>query len=76
MGILNETAVREALVLACHRMGSQKAFAQAHGISEQFLSDMIHGRRDISKRIAALVGFKRTSIFLPNATSGSPQPST
>jgi DNA-binding transcriptional regulator YdaS (Cro superfamily) len=58
-----EQQVREALRLACFRRGSQKAFALDNGISEVVLSDMIRGRRTISPRIAALVGYERVTIF-------------
>jgi DNA-binding transcriptional regulator YdaS (Cro superfamily) len=59
----NEDKVREALVLACFRRGSQKAFALENGISEVVLSDMIRGRRDVSARIAQIVGFERITIY-------------
>lgn len=59
----NEDKVREALVIACYRRGSQKAFALDNGISEVVLSDMIRGKRDVSARIARLVGFERVTVY-------------
>lgn len=41
-------------------MGTQKKTAESLGISPQFLSDMINGRRDITDRIAELLGLEKS----------------
>ena len=61
----NQQDVREALKIACMRSGGQKPWAIANAISETVLSDMIRGKRDVSARIAALVGFERVTLFRP-----------
>lgn len=58
-----DAKVREALRLACFRAGTQKAYAAQNGISEVVLSDMIRGRREVSARIADLVGFERVTVY-------------
>jgi transcriptional regulator with XRE-family HTH domain len=40
------------------RAGSQKAVAEELGISEAYLSDILNGRKDVSDRIAAALGFE------------------
>jgi DNA-binding transcriptional regulator YdaS (Cro superfamily) len=59
----NVVAVREALKLACFRVGSQKKFAEMHGFSESFVSDVIRGRRDITPRLAELIGFACVIVY-------------
>ena len=61
--IENAQMVREALKLACFRVGTQQAWAELHHISPIVVSDMIRGKRDISTRIAATVGFERITVY-------------
>jgi plasmid maintenance system antidote protein VapI len=44
--------------------GSQRAYAKHLGVSQAYLSDVINGRRDISKEMAQLLGYKRLTIFV------------
>lgn len=62
--IPNQEEVRKALREACFAEGTQKAFAKKHDISEVVISDMIRGRRDVSARIAEIVGYKRITMFV------------
>lgn len=57
--ILNEKEVRNVLAVKVAAMGSQKAFAQIHLISEQFLCDVLMGRRPISSAIEKALGIER-----------------
>lgn len=49
------TRLRDAIA----REGSQKAFAQAHHISEQYLSDVLRGRREPGQKILDALGVER-----------------
>jgi hypothetical protein len=57
-----------ALRLACREAGGQKAWAEAHGVTPQHLNDVLAGRREVTPRILAALGFRqvvryaRTSI--------------
>lgn len=49
---------------ACKEAGSQKAFAKKIGISEQYLSDVIKGRRDIGASIARGLDLRETPVWV------------
>lgn len=49
--------------------GSQKAAAEVLGISEQYLSDILHGRREVSANVARAMGFERIVSFQPLSPS-------
>lgn len=53
--------LREAVAAA----GSQRAYAMAIGVSEQYLCDCLKGRRDIGKSIAEPLGYHPTTIYIP-----------
>lgn len=57
--ILNEKEVRNVLAVKVAAMGSQKAFAEIHLLSEQFLSDVLLGRRPVSSAIEKALGIER-----------------
>lgn len=59
---MTEQEVIERLREAIKRAGSQRALAQAHGISEQYLTDVLRGRRAITARIAAVAGVERIVV--------------
>ncbi len=44
--------------------GSQRAFAAQIGISEQFLSDQLNGRRDLCDRVLYAVGLRRKVMYV------------
>lgn len=46
------------------RHGSQRAYAAHVGISQQYLCDVLNGRRDISAELAALLGFERLVVYV------------
>lgn len=39
------------------------AFCAEHGISPQYLCDILKGRRDISCRVARALGYERATVF-------------
>jgi hypothetical protein len=43
--------------------GSQKEAAKSIGISEQYFSDIINGRRAVSARVAEYFGYKPLCLF-------------
>jgi DNA-binding transcriptional regulator YdaS (Cro superfamily) len=43
--------------------GAQRAFAQQHGVSEQYLSDWLKGRRDAGPAIASACGYERVVTY-------------
>jgi DNA-binding transcriptional regulator YdaS (Cro superfamily) len=52
---------------ACERAGGQRAWAEAHGLSPQYVCDVLKGRRDVSERMANELGFLREVRFVPFA---------
>ena len=54
------------LELSCRAAGSQQAFAKAHGISPQYLSDVLRGRRDPGQKLLDAMGLKRVVSYQQN----------
>jgi len=52
---------------ACDAAGGQRAWAEAHGLSPQYVCDVLKGRRDVSERMANELGFLREVRFVPFA---------
>lgn len=50
---------------ACAAAGGQAAWAAAHGLSPQYVCDVLRGRRDVSERLANELGFFRHVVFVP-----------
>ena len=50
--------VRNLIIDQCAGLGSQKAWAYKHGISEQYVSDVINGRRDPGETILHALGLE------------------
>ena len=63
MIMLTERDVIERLQAAVQAVGSQKAFAVAHGISEQYVSDLLRGRRELSPKILDILGLERVVSY-------------
>lgn len=57
--MLTEQELIERLRDAVNRAGSQKDFAQQHGISEQYLSDVLRSRREPGQKILDALGVER-----------------
>ena len=45
------------------KYGTQKKMAAALGVTSQYISDILNGRRPISDRMAQAIGLKKTAIF-------------
>ncbi len=52
--------IREAL-------GSQRAFAKQIGVTQAYVCDILHGRREVSENFAAKCGFTKTVQFQEKA---------
>lgn len=51
--------VRSVLAAKVRISGSQKAFADEHSLSPQYICDVLKNRREISGRLAKILGFER-----------------
>lgn len=57
------TFVRDVLLFSVIAMGSQKAAAEQWGVSEQYLSDVLSGRRQPGAKLCAGVGYERVISY-------------
>ena len=57
--IFYEDRLREMLQIGVTASGSQKAFAGRLGISEQYLSDILKGRRQPGAKVLKFFGLER-----------------
>lgn len=51
----NKRAIKR-LTKAIKELGTQAAFAEKHGISQVYVSDLLNGRRNFSKRMLDALG--------------------
>jgi hypothetical protein len=59
-----EYDVRKALSKACKEAGTQQAWAEQHGFSPSFVSDVLTKKRAVTKDIADALGYvKLTARF-------------
>ena len=56
------------LAAACAAAGSQREWAKANGISPQYLTDILKGRRQPNDRIARCIGWRRVVAFEKDTT--------
>ena len=56
-------AVRLALVLKRDELGGQKAMAKAAGVSPQFVSDAMKGKRNPTGALLKLIGYERIVVY-------------
>jgi hypothetical protein len=55
--------LRNILRLRCEAAGGQKDWATANGVSAQFVCDVLAGRRNVSARLAKILGYQRQIVF-------------
>jgi transcriptional regulator with XRE-family HTH domain len=60
------------LIRAKARESTQKALAKQCGISEQYLSDVLLGRREPAEKLLEAVGFRRVVTYRPISQGPSP----
>jgi DNA-binding transcriptional regulator YdaS (Cro superfamily) len=54
--------LRDAVATA----GGQKAWAEKHGVSPQFVCDVLHGRRGLTDTICQAIGLIRETVYREN----------
>lgn len=60
-----EIEMRSILWAECHGKNTQVEFARAHGLSAQFVNDVVNGRRDVTQKVANALGYEKFVIFRP-----------
>ena len=63
MPLLRTSQVKQRLIKRAQQLGSQKALAAELGISQQYLSDIFLGKREISYQLAEKLGLKKIIYF-------------
>lgn len=61
--LLTPDDVLDVLRDECAEMGTQKAWAKKNGVSPAYVNDLLQGRREISDRVAEMLGYERHVIF-------------
>lgn len=65
MGDITLIAVYGRLREACRKAGGQKAWAEAHGFSASFVSDVLNAKRPIPDSVLAALGLVRVTVYRP-----------
>jgi plasmid maintenance system antidote protein VapI len=60
---MTEEQVYKALVTEIQHAGSQKKWARLQGLSESYVSDLVHCRRVITKDVAQKLGFTKEYVY-------------
>lgn len=60
---MNEQDVLERLRVAIEQAGSQSAFAEQHGISLQYVNDVLRKRREPGQKILNALGIERVVTY-------------
>lgn len=47
----------------CRAAGGQKAWAEAHGVSPQYVNDVLHARREPGESILRALGLRRVVTY-------------
>lgn len=58
---------RQNLKYIIEQEGSQKDYAQKVGVSEQYLSDVINGKRRPGKKLLVGMGWERITLYGPES---------
>jgi DNA-binding transcriptional regulator YdaS (Cro superfamily) len=51
--------IRKLLLAACNEAGGQRAWAHANGVSDAYVTDVLHGRREPGPSICNPLGYER-----------------
>lgn len=60
---VDEAAVRALLKEYCEIFGGQSAWAAKHGVSPQYVCDVLKGKRAVSASLADKLGLRRVIKF-------------
>jgi DNA-binding transcriptional regulator YdaS (Cro superfamily) len=63
---MTEKQALERLQQSVKAAGGQKAWAARHGVSPQFVCDVLHGRRGLTDTICQALGLIRETVYLEN----------
>lgn len=61
--MLSEQDILERLRAAIRAAGSQQAFSREHGISAQYINDVVRGRREPGHKILEALGAERVVSY-------------
>lgn len=61
--VLRESDVRAILRRAVVEAGSARAWARQHGVSEQWLGQVLKRRKAVGMRIGLALGFRRQTVW-------------
>lgn len=67
MADMNGAQVMDILRKKVDEAGSQKAFADRHGLSQAYVNDVLRERRDLAGGILNALGFERHVIYRKKA---------
>lgn len=62
--MLSQKHMRKKLAKAVEDAGGQKAWAEANGVSPQYVCDCLQGRRDIGESIAKAFGYHPITVYI------------
>lgn len=65
--LLTPERIKDKLVEAVKKAGGQRAWAKANGVSEQYVCDVIQGRRGIGEKLAQPLGYRPVTRYEPLA---------
>lgn len=65
---MNTEDVRRIILSACANRGGQKFFAESAGVSPQYVSDVLNGKREPGKSILDTLGIERVITYRYNKT--------
>ena len=60
---LTQADVIDLLRRQCKEAGSQKAFADANGISAQYVTDVLHKRREPGEAVLSALGLRKVITY-------------
>lgn len=67
--MLTPEQIKDKLLEAIKKAGGQRAWARAHGVSEQYVCDAVQGRRGIGEKLAHPLGYRLVTRYEPKAKS-------
>lgn len=63
---ITEDQLRDVLRKACESAGSQSAWADRHGLSKSFVTEVLKGNRGFGDKALAALGYERRYVRVAN----------
>lgn len=63
--LLTPELIKDKLAEAVKKAGGQRAWAVIHGVSEQYVCDVMQGRRGIGQKLAQPLGYRPVTRYEP-----------